>query len=125
MVRILLVDEQLHIRQGLQMSLSLEPDFAVVGEASNRAELLRLAEFLRPDVVVMELELPDMTGLIETESLYANGSPWAIIILSIHDDPHTQARALSAGAAAFVSKRESPDILIATIRRVVSSTMSQ
>ena len=118
------MDDQPQVRRGLRMSLSLEPDFVVIGEARNGVESLRLAKSLLPDVIVMEIALPDMNGIMLTECLYDNNPRCVIIVLSINDDTHTRARSLAAGAGAFVSKRQSPEVLITTIRHVVNQFKS-
>lgn len=120
MVRILLVDDQPQVRRGLRMRLSVEPDFEVVGEAADGNAAMNLASTLCPDVVVMDVELPGLDPVTVTKGLSTRELRCAVIILSIHDDTHTQARAYAAGAAAFVSKRESPERLTATIRQVSS-----
>lgn len=116
-VRILLVDDQPHIRHGLRMTFALEPDFEVVGEATDGAEGERLAAVLRPDVVVMDVDLPVVDGITVMRRLRAGASPCAVLMLSLRDDPQTRAGAQTAGAVAFVSKHESPTVLITAIRQ--------
>jgi DNA-binding NarL/FixJ family response regulator len=120
-VRILLVDDQRHVRQGLRMTLALEPDFVVVGEAANGAEALTLAATLHPDAIVMDVEMPVMDGITATKCLRTADLPCAILMLSLHDDPQLRARAQAAGAVAFVSKHEAPNVLITAIRQVACS----
>ena len=118
MIRLVLVDDQPHVRQGLRMRLALEPDVAVVGEAADGAEAVRLAEAEHPDVVVMDVVMPGMDGIAATEALRALLPCCAVVIHSLHDDSRTQARAWAAGAAAFVAKRGAADSLLAAIRQV-------
>jgi DNA-binding NarL/FixJ family response regulator len=120
MIRILLVDDQPQVRRGLRMNLALEPDFEVVGEAADGNAAMSLASSLHPDVVVMDVEMPGIDAITITQALSSIEPHCAVLILSIHDDAHTQIRAYTAGAAAFVSKRESPERLTAAIRHVVS-----
>ncbi len=122
MIRLLLVDDQPSVRRGLTMRLILEPDMLVVGEASTGREALILAQKLSPDVVLMDIEMPGMDGIETTEALHATVSQTAVVMLSIHDDVLTRARAATAGAAAFVEKCGTTDKLLATIRQVARST---
>jgi DNA-binding NarL/FixJ family response regulator len=119
MIRILLVDDQAEMRRGLRMRLALEPDFEVVGEAQNGVDALRLTALLHPDIIILDLQMPVMDGVTAVEHLHAAYSSCAIVALSIYDDAQTQARAQAAGAAVFVSKRESPEGLPAMIRRAL------
>jgi DNA-binding NarL/FixJ family response regulator len=117
MIRILLVDDQSEVRRGLRMRLALEPDFEVVGEAEDRDEAVALAAALQPDVIILDQRLrmlEDVSAVMHLQRAYPAG---VIMMLSIHDDPQTRALARAAGAAAFVSKRESPESLPDAIRR--------
>jgi DNA-binding NarL/FixJ family response regulator len=99
------------------MRLLLEPDIQVVGEASTGREALTLAQVLSPDVVLMDVEMPGMDGIETTIALRAAVSQSAVVILSIHDDQPTRARARAAGAVAFVEKRGATEDLLAAIRQ--------
>jgi len=121
MIRLLLVDDQLAVRRGLNMRLLLEPDIHVVGEASTGAEALALAGQLQPDVVLMDVEMPGMDGITATAALRAAAPQCAVVILSIHDDVSTRTRAQRAGAVAFVVKRGTTEALLAAIRQARSS----
>ncbi len=120
MIRVLLVDDQQAVRRGLRLRFHLEPDIQIVGEASTGKEALTLAQKLAPDVVLMDIEMPEMDGIETTAALRAALSQSAVVILSTHDDPRTRARAQAAGAVAFVEKRGTIDILLATIRQAAS-----
>ncbi len=115
-IQILVVDDQPAIRRGLRMWLALEPDLTVVGEAANGLEALRLADRLRPDVIVMDVEMPHMDGLAATEALRTIAPGAAVVILSLYDNPAVRARASEAGAA-FVLKQAGAEALVAAIRR--------
>jgi len=119
MIRLLLVNDQLAVRHGLGMWLQLEPDILVVGEAGTGAEALALAEQLQPDVVLMDIEMPNMDGITATAALRAVAPQSAVVILSIHDDVLTCMRAQRAGAVAFVEKRGTTEALLAAIRLAV------
>jgi DNA-binding NarL/FixJ family response regulator len=117
MIRLLLVDDQSTVRRGLVMRLHMEPDIQIVGEASTGREALRLARDLKPDVVLMDVEMPEMDGIEATTALRLAVSQSAVVILSIHDDAQTRGRAQAAGAVAFVEKRGATDSLLAAIRQ--------
>ena len=116
MIRLLLVDDQPAVRRGLGMRLHLEPDIQIVGEASTGREALKLALALSPDVVLMDVEMPEMDGIEATAALCRAVSQSAVVILSIHDDAQTRVRAQAAGAVAFVEKRGATDHLLTAIR---------
>ncbi len=117
-VRLLIVDDQPSVRQGLRMFLELEPDIEVVGEAGDGREALDLASSLRPDVVLMDARMPTMDGFAATAALRHEMPGCKIVVLSLYDDPDTRARALSSGAAAFVPKHRVEDALLSTVRRL-------
>jgi DNA-binding NarL/FixJ family response regulator len=104
-LNVLLVDDQPAVRHGLRMQIMLNPGFVVIGEAGTAADALLMAHALQPDVVVMDVEMPGLDGIVATERLLALQAHCIVIVLSIHDGPATRARALAAGAQAFVSKR--------------------
>jgi DNA-binding NarL/FixJ family response regulator len=117
MIKLLLVDDQPIVRRGLRMRLMLEPDITVVGEASSGEQALVLVESLAPDIVLMDVEMPAMDGIAATAAMRASTSQSAVVMMSIHDDDHTRARARAAGAAAFVEKSGTLEVLLATIRQ--------
>jgi len=117
MIRLLLVDDQPVVRQGLRMRLTLEPDITVVGEASNGREAITLVQQLAPDIVLMDVEMPEMDGITATLAMRASIPQSAVVMLSIYDDVSTRARAHAAGAAAFVNKSGAIEVLLATIRQ--------
>lgn len=116
MIRIVLVDDQATIRQGLKMRLLLEPDITVIGEAGSGKEALAIVPHLRPDVVLMDIEMPDMDGITVTTALHSIVPQSVTVILSIHSDNVTRARAQTAGAKAFVEKLGSTEELVSAIR---------
>ncbi len=101
------------------MRLALEPDVMVVGEAGDGAAAVALAQSQLPDVVVMDIAMPGIDGLAATAVLRASIPRSAVVVLSLHDDTQTRARARDAGAAAFVSKREASETLVDAIRHAV------
>ena len=117
MIRVLLVDDQPAVLRGLGLRLVLEPDIQVVGEASTGKEALALTRARSPDVVLMDVEMPEFDGIETAAALRAAVSRSAVVILSIHDDPLTRIRARAAGAVAFVEKRGTTEDLLAAIRQ--------
>ena len=118
MIKLLIVDDEPAVRRGLQMRLAAEPDVSVVGETADGEAALRLAQTLHPNVVLMDIQMTGMDGITATKALHAILPDIAVIILTIHDDAATQACAMAAGAAAFISKRGIPDELPAVIRQM-------
>ncbi|GAB4197770.1 MAG: hypothetical protein OHK0022_16330 [Roseiflexaceae bacterium] len=121
MITILLVDDQPAVRRGLRMRLALEPDLAVVGEAGDAVAALCLAPALRPRIVLMDIELPQLDGIAVTAALRQSAPASRVIILSLYDSAATRAQALAAGAAAVVGKQEADAALMSAIRRAASA----
>ena len=118
MIRLLIVDDHLAVRQGLRMRLGAEPDLEVVGEAADGEVALSSAQALCPDVVLMDVEMPHMDGIAATGTMRKLCPSAAVIVLSMYDDARTRAQAHNAGAVAFVAKSLPTDILLTTIRQV-------
>ena len=116
MIRLLLVDDEASVRRGLRMQLSLEQDVAVVGEAGDGEAALALVKELRPDVVVMDVNMRGMDGITATETLCQELPGTRVVILTLHDDTATRNRAEAAGARAFIGKHESCERLVSAIR---------
>ena len=117
-IRILLVDDQETIRRGLRMRLSLERDLDVVAEAADGNAALSLVGNAHPDVVLMDVHMPGGDGIAATEAMRSCAPDAAVVMLSLYDDQATVARALEAGARAFVAKHQADQLLLPTIRRV-------
>jgi DNA-binding NarL/FixJ family response regulator len=120
MIKLLLVDDQSIVRQGLRRRLLLEPDISVVGEASSGEQALELVQSLDPDIVLMDVEMPGMNGITATAAMHVSSPQSTVVMISIHDDVQTRALALAAGAAAFVEKRGAVEVLLATIRQLAT-----
>ncbi|MBE0669945.1 MAG: response regulator transcription factor [Anaerolineales bacterium] len=119
MIKILLVDDDPNIRRGVRMHLALEPDLSVVGEARDGWESLRLARELQPDVVVMDIRLPDLDGLSAAERLRESQPHCKVIILTLYDEPLNRKRAEQAGVSAFIPKQKTDGELVNAIRKVI------
>src|SRR5215218_7362078 len=103
-IRILVADDHAVVRQGLRLFLDLQPDLAVVGEASDGAEAVERVRDLRPDLVVMDLVMPGTDGVRATRALRTVSPETKVLVLtSFADDEHVVA-ALQAGAAGYVLK---------------------
>jgi DNA-binding NarL/FixJ family response regulator len=117
-IRLLLVDDEARVRQGLRMCMAGEPDFDVVGEADEGTAAVNLAGELHPDVVVMDVRMGGLDGLGATRELRFHAPEAQVVILSMHDDSSTRAEADRAGAAAFVGKQEGISRLFEVIRSI-------
>ena len=115
-IRLLIVDDDATVRRGLRMRLQLEPDVDVAGETSNAADALHLVRALRPNVVLMDVEMPGTDGIEATSEIAGAFPHVAVIVLTIHDDSATRQRAMEAGAYTLVSKHMMDNTLISTIR---------
>jgi DNA-binding NarL/FixJ family response regulator len=117
--RIALADDHTLMRQGLRLLLEREPAFEVVGEAADGRQAVALAEQLHPDVVVLDLAMPNLNGLEAARQIAARAPGTAIVVLSMHADESYLLQALKAGARAYLLKDSADADLIAAIRAVV------
>ena len=117
-IRILLADDHTVVRDGLRALLEKQPDMAVVGEASDGRESVRLAEEQVPDVVVMDIAMPNMNGIEATRRILAANPRVAVVILSMHQDESYVLRSLKAGARGYLLKDSLRSDVIDAIRTV-------
>lgn len=115
-IRLLLVDDHEVVRSGLRMLLENEADMEIVGEANTGRQALELVQALKPNVVIMDITLPDLSGIEVTWRIKAAHPETAVVALTIHEDQQYFFEMLQAGAAGYVPKRAAPDDLIAAIR---------
>jgi RNA polymerase sigma factor (sigma-70 family) len=118
MIRILLVEDQTLMRQGLKTILDLEPGFKVVGEAGDGEMGIRLALELRPDIILMDVQLPGQTGVEATAAICAAWPQAKVIILTTFDRDDYVFHGIRAGALGYLLKDTPADNLVETIRRV-------
>jgi DNA-binding NarL/FixJ family response regulator len=102
--RVLIVDDHKIFREGLKSMLEKKPDIEVIGEAENGREALRMFQELLPDIVIMDIVMPDMNGVEATRHISADPSNAKIIGLSMHEDGRFAAEMLKAGASGFLLK---------------------
>ena len=117
MIRVLLVDDQQLVRAGLRMLCESASDMQVVGEASNGLEGVRLAEQVRPDVVLMDLRMPGLDGTAATARILATRPATRVVVLTTFDDDGHLYPALAAGACGFLAKDVAPADLLDAVRR--------
>ena len=114
--RILLVDDHAVVRSGLKMLLDNEKDVEIIGEASSAREAIEAAMELRPDVILMDIGLPDLSGIDATREIKKRAPDAAIVALTIHEDEEYFFKMLEAGATGYVPKRAAPEELLTAIR---------
>jgi two-component system, NarL family, response regulator NreC len=117
-IRLLLADDHAVVRSGLRLLLDSQPDMRIVGEAENGRETVRLVSELEPDVVLMDIEMPDMNGIEATRHIKETASKTAVLALTMYEDDQYFFEMLRAGAAGYVPKRAAPDELVTAIRAV-------
>ncbi len=117
-IRILIADDHGVLRAGLRVLLNAEPDMQVVGEAAGGHETLRLASALRPDVVLLDLSMPDLGGIEVTRRVRAALPETRVLILTVHEDERLLREAIRAGAVGYIVKRAVETELINAVRTV-------
>ena len=122
-LRLLLVDDHPIVRTGLRMLFQSEPDMQVVGEVDSGAEAIAAVPRLHPDVVIMDVAMPGMTGIEATRQIKANSPETAVLALTMHEDEQYFFAMLNAGASGYIPKRAAPDDLVAAIRVVAEGNV--
>jgi DNA-binding NarL/FixJ family response regulator len=117
-VRLLLVDDHQVVRLGLRVLLTAEPGFQVVGEAGSAAEALALVESLRPEVVLMDVRLPDQSGITACQRIRQRWPEVQVLMLTSFADEELVLEAVNAGAAGYVLKQVGTDDLVKAVRAV-------
>ncbi len=117
-IRVVLADDHRIVRHGLRSLLEKERDIEVVAEAANGREAVHLARELRPDVVVMDLSMPDLNGIEATRQVLEEDPDAKVLALSMHSDKRFVAGVLSAGASGYLLKDCALDELVRAIRTV-------
>ena len=115
-IRVLLVEDHETVREGLRMLLQSQPDIEVVGEAANGRLAVEYSSRLRPQVVIMDLSIPEMNGLAATQAIKRESPNTAVVALTRHDDAAFVDELTKAGASAYVLKQSASRELLDAIR---------
>jgi len=117
-IRIVLADDHTIVRNGLRLLLEQQPDFQVVGEAGDGREVVRLVENEKPDVVIMDIGMPNLNGIEAARRIAGTLPRTAVVVLSMHSDESYVVRALKAGIRAYLLKDSAQNDLLRAIRTV-------
>jgi two-component system response regulator NreC len=122
-IRILLADDHAILRSGLRLLLDSQADFEVVGEAENGVEAIDKATALQPDIVLMDLNMPQMDGLAAIKTLKEHVPQTRILVLTMHEDASSLQQAIQSGASGYVLKKAVDTELLLAIRAVLRGEM--
>jgi len=114
----MLVDDHAVVRSGLRMLLEAQSGIEIVGEAESGSEALKKVKSLKPDIVLMDIAMPDMNGIEATRRIKNIAPDTAVLALTMHEDDEYFFEMLNAGASGYVPKRAAPDELVTAIRTV-------
>jgi DNA-binding NarL/FixJ family response regulator len=120
---VLLVEDHPVVRHGLAMLIDHEPDLAICGEAVSIAEAMRCVQQNRPDIVIVDIALPDGSGLDLIKQLHIAEPGLAMLAMSMHDEAAWAERAVRAGARGYIMKKEAMDRVMVALRRVLAGEM--
>jgi len=115
-IRVLLADDHPALRMGLRVLLDRAPDIEVVGEADDGEAALALIDNLRPDVAVLDCQLPEVEGAVVAQEVARRELPVRVVALSAYDDDRYLARMLAAGAVGYLLKNEAPGQIVAAVQ---------
>jgi two-component system, NarL family, response regulator NreC len=117
-IRVLIADDHAIVRAGLRALLTAEVGLELVGEASSSEEALRLVETLHPDILVLDLSMPDLDGIQVTRRIHVSAPEVRILILTVHEDEALLREAIRAGASGYILKYAAEDELLLAINTV-------
>jgi DNA-binding NarL/FixJ family response regulator len=123
-IKVMVVDDHPVVRQGLRALFGRDDGFEVVGEASDGSEALRVLPQIGPDVVVMDLEMPNMNGIDATRKITGEYPEVRVVILTVHDEDNYIFQSLKAGATGYMLKTSSFSELAEAVRQAVNGTPS-
>lgn len=118
LIRVMLVDDHAVVRAGLKAVLGTARDMTVVGEASNGREAIAMAERLNPDIVVMDLSMPELDGTAATKEILSKGGTTRVLVLTMHTEDEYLLPILEAGAAGYLMKSVADRELVTAVRAV-------
>src|SRR5215207_796436 len=124
-IRVMIVDDVSETRENVRKLLQFESDVDVVGVARTGKEAIQLSQELNPDVVLMDINMPDMDGISATEAIHSKQPAVQVVILSVQSDQNYMRRAMLAGARDFLTKPPMGDELISAIRRAGSMAQTE
>jgi two-component system nitrate/nitrite response regulator NarL len=119
-IRVLMADDHVVFRDGLRKLLDGEDDITIVGEASNGNECIRMLTKFKPDILLLDLRMPNKDGLAVLEEVNFDSLPTRVIVLTAVEDERDLVRAMRLGARGIVQKQTASDLLVKSIRRVYS-----
>src|ERR1700756_1395950 len=119
-VRIVIADDHPIVRDGLKKLLLLEDDFEVVGEAGDGREVLDRVQELDPDVLLLDLRMPNLDGLSALQALQQTSKRTRVIVLTASDDKNEFVQAMKLGCSGIVLKQTAPELIVKSIRKVNS-----
>ena len=122
-ITLILADDHAVVRSGLRMLLDAQSDMRILGEASNGREALELTRSLKPDVILMDIMMPEMNGIEATRRITSENRDTAVLALTMYEDEQYFLEMLKAGASGYVPKRAAPDVLVSAIRTVNMGAM--
>jgi DNA-binding NarL/FixJ family response regulator len=120
MIRVLLVDDQTLVRQGIRLLLEIEPDIQVIGQAANGREAIQGVEALHPEVVLMDVRMPEMDGVAATQEICTRFPETGVIILTTFEDDEIVFEGLKAGARGYLLKDISSEEMAEAVRKVAA-----
>src|ERR1700761_9321087 len=118
MIRVLIADDHPIVRDGLRKLLSLEEDFQIVGEAADGGEVLDRVQELDPDVLLLDLRMPNLDGLSALQALQQTNKRTRVIVLTASEDKNEFVQAMKLGCSGIVLKQTAPELIVKSIRKV-------
>jgi DNA-binding NarL/FixJ family response regulator len=118
--RLLIADDHALVREGMRTMLASEPNLEVVGEAENDREALEMCRELRPDLILIEVRMPEMDGMAATRMIKGEYPSTSVLIVTTHESPEYLMDAIRAGAAGYVLKDSTKQQLLNAVRKVIS-----
>ncbi len=117
-IRILIADDHPIVRDGLRKLLSFESDFDIVGEASNGQEAIKLVHSLKPDILLLDLRMPELDGIATLHALQSDPSQTKVIVITASDERNDYVQAMRLGSRGILLKQTSPELITKSIRKV-------